>query len=292
MALPFRIAAFAACLAPLASAQVFTNATSSFPNVAVGYTENVDFGDVDGDGDFDAVLADGGDFGNQQNRIWINRGHEAGGTLGVFVDRTATQFPALLDDSRDIEFADIDNDGDLDIYVSNTSQIANQTNRWWINNGAGFFVDQTASRWVGLGTAGSSIAPSQVLGGGGFIDFSCDCDFGDLDNDGDLDLLHTTYGGAFGGNVPTRLFLNNGAGSFQEFNPSGFQLTGQNISNGNPGIWCQGTQLADTTNSTGVNCDIASSALDADLGDIDGDLDLDILHGARQEKPRMFRNLL
>ncbi|MCC7012714.1 MAG: VCBS repeat-containing protein [Planctomycetes bacterium] len=281
-----------AVLGTLAHAQViFTNATSSFPNASIGYTENVDFGDVDGDGDLDAVLADGGDAGGEQNRIWINRGFEPGGTLGVFVDRTATQFPTLLDQSRDIEFVDLDNDGDLDIYVSNTSAISPQSNRWWINSGGGFYVDQTAAHWSGIGGPGSSVAPGQVLGSGGFIDFSCDCDFGDLDNDGDLDLLHTSYGGIFGGQVPTRLFLNT-AGSFSEFNPSGYQLPAQTITNGVPGVWCQGTQAADTVNSTGLNCDIASSALDADLGDIDGDLDLDILHGARQEKPRMFRNLL
>jgi hypothetical protein len=280
-----------ASFASLASAQTFTNATSQFPNVAVGNSENVDFGDVDGDGDFDAVIADGGDFADQQNRIWINRGHEAGGTIGYFVDRTAAQFPAILDDSRDIEFVDIDNDSDLDIYVSNTSTVTNQSNRWWINNGAGFYTDQTSLHWSGVGGPGSSVAPAFVLGSG-FTDWSCDCDFGDLDNDGDSDLMHTSYGGLFGGNTPTRLFLNDGAGIFTEFNPSGYQLTGQNINNGNPGLWCQGTQLSNTTNSTGTNCDVASSALDADLGDIDGDLDLDILHGARQEKPRMFRNLL
>ncbi|NUP95422.1 MAG: VCBS repeat-containing protein [Planctomycetaceae bacterium] len=289
----------AAVLSASAQAQViFTNATSQFPASNTGFTENVDFGDVDGDGDFDAVLAEGGDAGDDQNNIWINRGNEPGGTIGWFVDRTSTQFPAVLDQSRDIEFVDFDMDGDLDIYVSNTSQISNQSNRWWVNMGGaqggtqGFYVDQSSTRWVGLGQSGSSIAPSQVLAGTGFIDFSCDCDFGDLDNDGDSDLVHSSYGGAFGGNVPTRLFLNNGTGFFTEFNPSGFQLGGQQINNGNPGIWAQGTQSANTTNATGANCDIASSALDIDVGDIDGDFDLDILHGARQEQPRLFKNLL
>jgi hypothetical protein len=282
------------------SGATFQHANTQIPSGPIfnaGYTENVDFGDVDGDGDFDAVFADGGDQGDQQNRIWINKGFEAGGTIGFFADRSATQFPVVTDDSRDIEFGDFDNDGDLDIYVSNTSNFTPQSNNWWINMGGaqggtpGFYQDQTAAHWIGLGGAGSSIAPTQVLGTGGFIDFSCDCDFGDLDNDGDLDLAHSTYGGAFGGQVPTRLFLNNG-GNFTEFNPSGFQLAAQAISNGNPGLWAMGTQAANTTNNTGVNCDIASSALDIDLGDIDGDLDLDLLHGARQEQPRMFRNRL
>jgi hypothetical protein len=257
-------------------------------------TENIDFGDVDLDGDWDAILADGGDSDQEQNRIWMNQGYAQGGTVGWFVDETSARLPSIQDQSRDIEFADIDNDGDLDVYVSNTSAILPQTNRWWVNSGSGsgFYVDETAARWVNLGGAGSSIANSQILGGGGFLDFSCDCDFGDLDNDGDLDLVHSSYGGVFGGNVPTRIFLNDGLGFFEEFNPSGFQMPGQEVASGQPGLWCEGTQQTSTTNSNGTNCDIASSALDIDLGDIDGDFDLDILHGARQEEPRMFENRL
>ncbi|MEZ5978256.1 MAG: VCBS repeat-containing protein [Planctomycetota bacterium] len=283
-----------------ASAQIFTDNQSDIPqgnpnnNSA---SENVDFGDVDRDGDWDAIFADGGDGGNDQNRIWMNMGGAQGGSLGTFQDQTGSRFPSFSDDSRDIEFVDFDNDGDIDIYVSNTAQLSNQGNRWWTNQGGaqhgavGFYNDETGARWVGLGNAASSLPASAILADT-FIDWSCDCDFGDIDNDGDLDLVHSTYGGAFNGNVPTRIFLNDGGGHFQEFNPSGFKLSGNNINNGNPGLWCEGTQQNNTTNSTGANCDIASSPLDIDLGDIDGDFDLDILHGARQELPRMFRNRL
>ncbi len=282
-------------------AQVFVRNSTDIPNQSNGvtnrFTENVDFGDVDLDGDFDAVFAHGGDQGNIQDRIWINNGGVQAGTLGVFVDQTSTRFPAIARDGRDIEFVDFDNDADLDIYISNTSTNSNQTNQWFTNLGGkqlgsiGFYSEETASRWVNLALGDSSIAASQLIGGG-FIDWSCDCDFGDLDNDGDMDLFHSTYGGNFGGNVPSRIFLNDGDGHFEEFNPSGFQLTGSNIANGNPGLWCEGNQSANTTNTTGANCDIATRALDIDLGDIDGDFDLDILHGDRNQNPRFFYNRL
>ncbi|MFN0243552.1 MAG: FG-GAP repeat domain-containing protein [Planctomycetota bacterium] len=277
-----------------ASAQQFVRNTTNVPPSA-DRTENVDFADIDLDGDWDAVFAEGGDFDQAQDHIWLNLGP---GTLGTFSNVTATRAPAILDQSRDIEFVDFDNDGDHDLYISNTTQLTPQSNKWWRNTGPGvglgFYVDETSSRWVGVGAPGSSVPVALVMGGpfGGFQDWSCDCDFGDLDNDGDLDLVHSSYGGALGGLVPTRIFLNNGAGNFTEFNPSGFQLAATNINNGNPGLWCQGTQQANTTNSTGVNCDVASSALDIDVADIDFDFDLDILHGARQELPRMFVNRL
>jgi hypothetical protein len=259
-------------------------------------TENVDFGDVDLDGDWDAAFADGGNVFNDQNRLWINLGGLQGGALGQFADETAGRVPVISDTSRDIEFADLDQDGDLDVYVSNTAQIINQGDRFWTNVGGsqggtlGYFVDDTALRWVGIGGPGSSVAPSLVLPLGNFIDWSCDSDFGDLDNDGDLDLVHSTYGGAFGGTVPTRLFLNDGQGRFSEFNPSGFQLPGTAIPAGSPALWAEGVQTSNTGDVSGAQADVAEDPLDIELADLDGDFDLDLLLGSLNGTPRIFRN--
>jgi len=291
-----------ACLGAPASAQIFVRNSTDVPNQSNGvvnrYTENVDFADVDLDGDWDAAFAHGGDLGNLQDRIWLNLGGAQAGTVGTFADETSARFPSIARDGRDIEFVDIDNDGDVDIYISNTSTNTNQGNQWFVNQGGlqagsvGFYTDDTAARWVNLGVSGptgSSIAASQLIGGS-FIDWSCDCDFGDIDNDGDMDLIHSTYGGSFNGQVPTRMFLNDGTGKFEEFNPSGFQLTGSNIPAGAPGLWCEGVQTANTANTTGANCDITTNTLDVDIGDIDGDFDLDLLHGDRSDRPRFFYN--
>jgi hypothetical protein len=272
-----------------------------------GFSENVDFSDVDGDGDMDAVIAEGGDCCNQRNRIWINQGGLQGGTVGFFSDESGARFPLGADDSRDMDFVDIDNDGDDDIYISNTSAISNQGNRFWVNQGgmqggsAGFFTDETATRWLNVGlnngtTLLSSVASNLAITSGkfqgSFVDWSCDCVFGDLDGDGFNDLVHTTYGGTFGGDAPSRIFLNDGTGHFEEFNPSGFQLGGTDIFDGDPGLWCEGTHQQGTNNTNGQQCDISDTPLGVELGDMDLDWDIDILQGARNETPRLYINRL
>ena len=280
--------------APFANAQFAPAVDGPGPQ---GDSDNVDFGDVDLDGDWDAAFARGGETFNRQNMLWINQGGEQGATVGTFADETALRFPAAPDATRDLEFADIDADGDLDLYVANHAQITNQGSRWWVNQGGeqggglGFYADDTADRWIRLGGPGSSISPALVLPDT-FIDWPGDADFADLDNDGDLDLVHASYGGSFSGQTPTRLFLNDGDGRFEEFNPSGFQLTTSQIAQGDPAIWAEGLQAANTTDTTGAFADVTATSLDVEPTDIDGDLDLDLFLGSRQSLPRLFVNRL
>jgi hypothetical protein len=286
-----------------AAAQTFAVNTLDIPAGApfnAGFTENVEMLDIDGDGDSDAVWANGGDFGNEQNRIWINRGGLQGAVTGNFRDETAQRYPSVLDDSRDVDFVDLDGDGDFDLFISNTSGVQNQTNRFLVNMGgaqggsAGYFQDQTSTRWVDIAVnnnqSHSSVAPTTALASGGFIDWSCDTTMVDLDNDGDADLIEATYGSLALGRVPTRIFLNDGDGYFEEFNPSGFQLTNTDIANGNPALWCDGVHQHQTTDASGAQADIANESISVDAGDLDGDFDLDFVLGDRTQLPRVFRN--
>ena len=76
------------------------------------------FGDADGDGDLDVILADWGPGSPMENdggrtMLWLNDGK------GRFTDATAERMPdAKVRFSWNLEFVDVDNDFDLDILVS------------------------------------------------------------------------------------------------------------------------------------------------------------------------------
>ncbi|MBO6517109.1 MAG: VCBS repeat-containing protein [Bacteroidia bacterium] len=85
---------------------------------------------------------------------------------------------------RGSQFADINNDGCLDLYVVNYVTTASKTtsprDELWLNNGDGSFtniIDQTG--------IDSTIGPT-------FWNMSSGCHWGDYDNDGDIDLLAST----------------------------------------------------------------------------------------------------
>lgn len=101
-------------------------------------TREADLGDIDGDGDLDLVFANvafsvaGAD---PRNRVLINDG------TGVFSDETASRLPSSAVFSLDVDLADIDGDGDLDLLVANLQA----GDRVFTNDGNGGFIDATAS---------------------------------------------------------------------------------------------------------------------------------------------------
>ncbi|MFT7462846.1 MAG: hypothetical protein ACI9EF_001188 [Pseudohongiellaceae bacterium] len=90
--------------------QIGVNFPSAFIMFGGGRSENIDIGDCDNDGDFDVIVANGGDGANQANEIQINNGGIQG-MPGTFANGTSTRFAGVPNDrSRDLEFADFDGD--------------------------------------------------------------------------------------------------------------------------------------------------------------------------------------
>jgi len=206
---------------------VFADVTATNLPVLVDDTRAVALGDVDGDGDLDAYVGKAtGVLGGAQNRLYQNDG------TGVFVDVTATQLPVLLDATRDVALGDIDGDGDLDLFVAN----AYQQNRLYRNTGGGSFVDVTATHLPSL------IATTEAVA------------FGDLDQDGDLDVILGQF------SPPNRVYLNDGTGVFTDTTP---------------------------TNLLALS-DYAQALA---LGDLDGDGDLDAFVGNDSQRDRLYTNL-
>jgi hypothetical protein len=91
---------------------------------------------------------------------------------------------------------DIDDDGDLDVHISNFQS----PNQLFVNDGTGRFADATALAGMAGAPEGRTIASS----------------WGDLDRDGDLDAFVAEYGAlgsAYDGD-PSYLYINQGGGVF------------------------------------------------------------------------------
>jgi hypothetical protein len=75
---------------------------------AMSDTQAIAIGDLNGNGDPDIVVVNGG---NQPDQIWFNNGS---GTFSVY------PIPSIINaDSQGVAQGDLDNDGDLDTFVSN-----------------------------------------------------------------------------------------------------------------------------------------------------------------------------
>ena len=136
---------------------------------------SIALGDVDGDGDLDLVA---GNY-NQTNRLYLNNG-----TADPFNSVTGSDISSDAHDTSFIALGDVDGDGDLDLVAGNDDQ----TNRLYLNNG-------TADPFNGV--TGSDISSD--------AHDTTSIALGDVDGDGDLDLVAGNYG-----NQANRLYLNNG----------------------------------------------------------------------------------
>lgn len=201
----------------------FTDRSKASGLADTGWTLAVGTGDIDKDGWPDLYVAN--DFG--PDKVYRNNRD------GRFIDMSESAIGIDTKKSMNAEFGDYDNDGRLDVYVTNiTEPFLNECNMLWRNNGDFTFSDV-----------------SQVTN-------TCDTDWGwgakfiDFDNDGRLDLYVATgfiSGGkqdyidilmpiildsdvdlsdtmswpalgdrSFSGYEPNRLLHNNGAHSFTD----------------------------------------------------------------------------
>ena len=216
-------------------AQQFTNLPGAIPGTA-RWSEGVEAADVDQDGDLDLFFADGDGFTTpgpkRQNVLIINRFEVAPNT---FADESLARLGAHASNAKMVITGDLTGDGWTEAFFCNA--FGTDAPFLYVNQGAtdpGQFDFEGAAR--GFTSAYSS--------GSG--------QFGDVDDDGDLDiLLADAYLGGPAGKP--HLFLNDGLGFFSE----------------------------DAAFSAAAP--IKSSQMDVQLVDLDADWDLDFLGACRAE---------
>jgi hypothetical protein len=137
-------------------------------------------GDLDNDGDLDAFTAG---WYNTYNEVWLNDG--AGNfSQAQSIPNANTYYPLL---------GDLNGDGYLDVYLSNTTDVAIYPDEVWLNDGTGHFTDSGQR----LDTV-PSLIPA----------------LGDLDADGDLDVY---LSGSFTEPASDEVWANDGSGNFSLF---------------------------------------------------------------------------
>ncbi|MDB5271012.1 MAG: hypothetical protein JWP58_4052 [Hymenobacter sp.] len=251
------------------------SAPGTGPEVAVGLEPaSLALGDVDRDGDLDLLCANAG---SNSVSIRLNNGTAA------FAAATAPDI-AVGNGPYGLTVGDIDGDGDLDVLTANRNE---GTASVRLNDGSGGFTAPPSNANPAVVFAPTSVA------------------LGDIDGDGDLDLLNASTN-TNAGNYGVSIRLNDGLGSFTSpptipntVTLSGISTTGLVTSDvdgdgdldllaiqGNAGfpnqygLLCvrlnngQGSFTAPTTNP-----DPAMGALPSGIavGDVDGDGDVDVM---------------
>jgi len=242
----------------------FTAVASDTIKETGGHNVGASWGDYDNDGDVDCFVAR---WSNQSNKLYINRGD---GTFGRGIVPPVTNSGGY---SETGSWADYDNDGWLDLFVTNSS--GNGHHNWLYNsNGAGGFTLVTTP-------------PFSVDG-----DDSRSADWCDYDNNGCVDLfvanengdqdalyVNLCDGGTFGsieGIHPTIDGASNFTSSWGDINYDGqFDLFVGTYNGASLLYWNENSQLQLITDSP-VSED-SRQAVGSAFGDYDNDGDLDLL---------------
>ncbi|MCB9916433.1 MAG: VCBS repeat-containing protein [Planctomycetes bacterium] len=203
----FVLAALLSSAVP-AAAQQFQYQAGALPGAA-RWTEGVTSADVDNDGDLDVFFAEGEGFSSagtkRQNILLVNKLVENGSLS--FADESVARLGTHLSNAKGVCTGDADGDGYQDALFANAFNT--DTPFLYMNRGAaqpGFFDLESSTR--GLTT---------VLN-------SASAQFGDLDDDGDLDLVINHVGANYlgGAGAKPKLYINDGTGHFAEKTGAGW----------------------------------------------------------------------
>lgn len=151
-------------------------------------------GDFNNDGKSDIFIADHGTdvnpFPGIENKLFLQN------SSGQIVN-TPSNIPSVPDFSHNTTSSDIDNDGDLDIYVCNIYNQGQVGPYFLVNNGSGNFTKVNTNFPNNIANLTNVYMSSR---------------FADIDNDGDKDLILGALDGS--GIAKDLILLNNGSGVF------------------------------------------------------------------------------
>ena len=200
--------------------------------------------DMDGDGDLDAYFIQSGSLTKPEARMPGNRLYENVGG-GLFEDVTEGSGAEDAGYGMGVACGDYDNDGDVDLYVTNYGP-----NVMLENRGDGSFRDVTVTAGVGHEAWGSSA---------GFFDY---------DRDGDLDLFVVNY---VHWTPETELDCYNQMGALDYCGPKNYEAPSMDVLYRNDG----GGTFTDVTVEAGID-KAFGNGLGFAFGDFDADGWLDI----------------
>ncbi len=150
--------------------------------------------DIENDGDMDLYIANWG----AKNILYINDG--SGRMTKADRGLAGPEEDPYVFGQQGVASGDIDNDGDVDIYVARRKDASSPAPNWlFVNDGTGNFTERAAER--GVDVDGRSHGPIFI----------------DIDNDADLDLLVMNFSMRGSRTLPyLNVFLNNGKGYFTD----------------------------------------------------------------------------
>lgn len=267
-----------------AAAQQFVLQPGAIPGTK-RWTEGVECADVDHDGDLDIFFAEGEGFSSagakRQNILIINQLEVA---PGMMADESLARLGVHTSNAKSVDTGDVDGDGWVDAMFANAFNTAPPS--LYMNKGAaqpGFFTFEGAAR-------------------GFTASYSSGCsNFGDLDNDGDLDVIISDSGNSYlgGSGGKPHLFFNDGTGHFtedavalgaptkkahmdvqyadidQDWDLDFLGFNRASNANGNHYLLLN-DGMGNFTDASTLYPSTSSNVYEGEVGDLDGDTDLDM----------------